>query len=117
LKKIGQRPSGFVFTRNKRPPSGFSKAMNRIRSEMRKLAAEEFEGEIERFTIHDLRRSFASHVARLPGVSLATVSLCLNHWSGELGGLREIYVQHDQAAATKAAFKAWADHVAKIVAG
>jgi integrase len=115
LDDIPRRPIGFVFTKNKRPPSGFSKAVARVKKEIAKLAAEEFEGPIERWTIHDLRRTFASHVARIPGVSLAVVSLCLNHWE-EIGGLKEIYIVHDQAAATKEAFKLWNGRVAKIVA-
>jgi len=114
LSAIKPRAKGFVFTKNKRPPSGFSKAVKRVKTEMAKLATEEFEGPIERWTVHDLRRSFASHIARLPGVSLAVVSLCLNHWE-EIGGLKEIYIVHDQAAATKEAFKAWADHLTEIV--
>ena len=52
----------------------------------------------ERWTIHDLRRTCASHMAAL-GVTLPTVSLCLNHWEeGGIGGLKEIYIVHDQLA-------------------
>ena len=114
LDAIPQRADGFVFTTNKRPPSGFSKGKKRIHAEMLTLSAAEFEGPIANWTIHDLRRTCASHMARLPGVNLATISLCLNHWE-EIGGLKEIYIVHDQAAATREAFKLWNDHVAKIV--
>lgn len=114
LKTIPDHKGPLMFTSNKRAPSGFSKAKKYIDAEMQKYADKDFET-IEPWTIHDLRRSCASHMARLPGVNLATVSLALNHWSEELGGLREIYVQHDQLAATKAAFIAWGERLSEII--
>ena len=114
LKTIPDHKGPWVFTSNRRPPSGFSKAKKYIDRETQKYANEAFET-LEPWTVHDLRRTAASHMARLPGVNLATVSLCLNHWSEELGGLREIYVQHDQLEATKAAFIAWGKRLTEIV--
>ena len=104
----------FVFSKGKTPPSGFSRAKRRLDRMMDEYASNEFEKQPEPFTIHDLRRTCASGMAKLK-INLATVELCLNHWSGELGGLREVYVQHDQAEQTRDAFELWAAHVTKIV--
>jgi len=116
LKSTPKHKGRFVFSDHKNPPSGFSKGKARIAAEMDKLAKADFEPKPERWTIHDLRRTCASHMARLPGVSLATVSLCLNHWE-EIGGLKEIYIVHDQAKATREAFKLWNDRLKQIVGG
>ncbi len=83
---------------------------------MAELAKEDFEQAPANWHVHDLRRTCASGLAKLK-INLATVELCLNHWSGELGGLREVYVQHDQADDMREAFKQWSAHVESIVKG
>jgi integrase len=107
----------FVFSKGKTPPSGFSRAKKNIDKHMGDFAKADFEEAPAEWHVHDLRRTCASGMAKLkPRVNLATVELCLNHWSGELGGLREIYIQPDQADDMADAWRRWAEHVAGIVA-
>ena len=77
LKTIPAHKGKFVFSDRKNPPSGFSKGFGRIVTEMQKLAKADFEDVPPPWTPHDLRRTFASHVAKLPKVDIATISLCL----------------------------------------
>jgi integrase len=66
------------------------------------------------WTLHDLRRSCASGMARL-GVSLPVIEKVLNHTSGSFAGIVAVYQRHDFAAEKRAALDAWANHVATIV--
>jgi integrase len=68
------------------------------------------------WTLHDLRRTAASGMARL-GVSLPVVEKVLNHTSGSFAGIVGVYQRHDFAAEKRAALDAWSNHVAAIVAG
>lgn len=59
----------------------------------------------------NLRRSFASGMARL-GVPIQVTELCLSHKSGISGKpLVRIYQQHDYSAEVKAAFEKWSAHI------
>ncbi len=71
--------------------------------------------DIKEWTFHDLRRSFASGLARL-GVPIQVTELCLNHKSGLRNKpLVRIYQQHDYEDEVQAAFEKWTDHVAALV--
>jgi integrase len=63
--------------------------------------------------VHDLRRSFATGLARL-GVSIAVIERCLNHRSGVFRGIVDVYQQHDFAAEVRAAYELWDAHIVKI---
>jgi len=49
---------------------------------------------VNAFTHHDLRRTFATNMARL-GVRLEVTEKLLNHVSGSLGGIVGVYQRHD----------------------
>ena len=67
------------------------------------------------WTYHDLRRSFASGMARL-GVPIHVTEHCLNHKSGISNRpLIRIYQQHDYEAEVKAAFEKWSMHVESVI--
>jgi integrase len=67
------------------------------------------------WTYHDLRRSFASGMARL-GVPIHVTELCLNHKSGISNKpLVRIYQQHDYEAEVKTAFEKWSAHVESLI--
>jgi integrase len=65
------------------------------------------------WTLHDLRRTAASGMARL-GVGLPVIEKVLNHTSGSFAGVVGIYQRHDFAAEKRAALDAWGKHVAAI---
>ena len=49
---------------------------------------------VKGFTHHDIRRTFATNMARL-GVRLEVTEKLLNHVSGSLGGIVGVYQRHD----------------------
>jgi integrase len=66
------------------------------------------------WTLHDLRRSAASGMAKL-GVSLPVIEKVLNHVSGSFAGVVGIYQRHDFAGEKRKALELWGAHVAAIV--
>ena len=50
--------------------------------------------DFKRWTLHDLRRTFAANMAKF-GVRLEVTEKFLNHISGSLGGIVAIYQRHD----------------------
>jgi integrase len=69
---------------------------------------------VQNWTVHDLRRSAASGMARL-GVGLPVIEKVLNHVSGSFAGVVGIYQRHDFAGEKRRALEAWGSHVASIV--
>jgi integrase len=70
----------------------------------------------EPWRLHDLRRTFASGLARL-GVEIATIEQCLNHKSGTFRGIVSVYQRHDFIPEKRRALALWADHVRALVDG
>jgi integrase len=99
--RIGDR---YVFTVNGTSPSNNFKAKPRVDA----IAG------IESWTIHDLRRTAASGMAKL-GVSLVVIEKVLNHVSGSLAGIVGVYQRHEFAEEKRAALQLWADHVDRLV--
>jgi integrase len=104
----------FVFTTTGRSPvSGFSK----MKAELDKLVTETNGGKpLAHWTLHDLRRTFASGCAA-QGVALQVTEKTLNHLSGSLSGIAGVYNVHEYRAERIAALDAWAAHVTGLVDG
>jgi integrase len=66
---------------------------------------------LEHFTLHDLRRSFASGLQRLK-VEPHVIEACLNHATSKL---QRTYQTHDYEDERRAALADWAAHVDAIV--
>ena len=84
--------------------SGFSKM---------KRAFDETSGVID-WTLHDLRRTAATHMASL-GVAPHVIERILNHTSGTLGGVAGIYNRFSYLQDMRSALELWATHVGNIV--
>jgi integrase len=65
---------------------------------------------IQPWTLHDLRRSFASGLQRL-GIAPHIVELTLNHRSGTFSGVAGIYQRHRYAKEVTEAFATWSRHI------
>lgn len=68
----------------------------------------------ERWTLHDLRRTFATNLQRI-GVKLEVTEAVLNHVSGSRAGVVGIYQRHDWAEEKRQALDAWARRLKAIV--
>jgi integrase len=65
---------------------------------------------VPRWTLHDLRRTAATGMARLH-IPLQVAENVLNHISGSLGGMAGIYNRHDYADEKRSALEAWGRYV------
>jgi integrase len=68
------------------------------------------------WTVHDLRRTFASGCARL-GIAVHVVEAALNHKSGSIRGIAAVYNRYSYDTEKRAAMQTWARHVEQIVNG
>ena len=95
----------FVFrTRNDGPPKKWSAANARLR----KLC-----GPMEAWHIHDLRRTFATHMRSI-GIDRIVVSKLLNHAEA---GVTKIYDRYAADPEKTAAMERWANRLREIISG
>ena len=83
--------------------SGFSKCKARL----------DVASGVTEWTLHDLRRTAATHMARL-SVAPHIVERILNHTSGSLGGVAGIYNRFTYLPEMRAALELWARHVESV---
>jgi integrase len=83
-------------------PSGFSKAMRRIRGSLEQQIGHP----VPHWTLHDLRRTLATGLQRL-GVRLEITEAVLNHLSGSRSGIVGVYQRHNYFDEKKSALRAW----------
>jgi len=109
VKEILGRPRSpealyFPARGRKTPFNGFSKA---------KAQLDERCG-FSDWTVHDLRRTFASGLARL-SVPLPVIERLLNHISGSFGGIVGVYQRYDFMPEMRTAIARWEAHVRDVV--
>jgi integrase len=90
-------------------PSGFSKAMARIRSKLEARLGEP----VPHWTLHDLRRTLATGLQRL-GVRLEVTEAALNHLSGARSGIVGVYQRYNYFDEKRSALAAWAEVVRRL---
>jgi integrase len=105
------RPSPYVFTtEGTRPISGFSKA----KPALDRAIAKARDGEaLTPWTIHDLRRTAATGMARL-GATEFVIGRVLNHAAAGVTG--KVYNQHDYLAEKRHALELWAAELSSLTA-
>jgi integrase len=107
---------GFVFTTTRDAAvSGFSRAKDRLDAAV-KASVTKGAKPPEHWTLHDLRRTMASGMARL-GIQLPVIEKVLNHSSGSFRGIVGVYQRHSFAEEKRTALAAWASHVETVVSG
>jgi integrase len=112
--------AGYVFstTGGERPVSGFSKAKAALDKEMAKIAGQP----IERWRIHDLRRTFSTILNESPedgglGCQPHHVEALLNHVSGSAkGGVAGTYNKAKYLSEKRVALQRWSAHIENLVA-
>jgi integrase len=80
--------------------NGFSKAMDQFRNDCG----------IAHWTLHDLRRTFATGLQRL-GVRLEVIEALLNHVSGTRAGIVGVYQRHSYTQEMREAIVLWEKHI------
>jgi integrase len=72
---------------------------------------------VQDWSPHDLRRTFASHLAGL-GIAPHVIGHCLNHRTTTKAGITNaVYNQYSYAREKRQALELWADHLQAIIAG
>jgi integrase len=69
---------------------------------------------MEPFTIHDIRRSVATGLARL-GVLPHIIEAVLNHTGGSISGITRVYNRYNLEPERAAALDRWDAHVAALI--
>lgn len=85
--------------------NGWSKCKSRIDNAL----------QIPHWTIHDLRRTFATIHAKI-GTPIHVIEALLNHKSGEISGLKAIYIQHNFSTEAKQALENYEAYLQDILA-
>jgi integrase len=108
MPRVGRK---LLFTTNGETPiSGLAKCKKRLAMAM----AKELGHEPERWTLHDLRRTFATGWQKL-GIRQEVTEVALNHAGGLVSGVAAIYGRHAYTEEKRSAMDAWAEHVTSIV--
>jgi integrase len=123
IKRLKDCP--FVFsTTGKTAVDGYSRAKERLNSRIIELIRADVErrgGDPEsveplpHWTFHDLRRTAASHMARL-GIALPVIEKILAHTSGSFGGIVGVYQRYEFVAEKSAAVDAWGKWLTALTA-
>src|SRR3546814_17754150 len=83
---------------------------------MLRIARKERKGAtVPRWTIHDLRRTAASGMARL-GQPVHVVAAALNHKSGPIKGVAAVYNRYSYADEKRTALAEWAHFLDELLA-
>jgi integrase len=104
IEALPRNSEQYVFSLDGGPIINFGRFKNRLD----KLCG------VQNWTVHDLRRSAASGMAR-SGVGLPVIEKVLNHVSGSFAGVVGIYQRHDFAGEKRRGLELWGAHVAAIV--
>jgi integrase len=70
--------------------------------------------EVESWTLHDLRRTFATNLAAL-GIRIEVTEKLLNHVSGSFGGIVGVYQRHAYMDEMRAAIDLWEKRLDQII--
>jgi integrase len=117
LQSVPRIGNGLVFTTTgETAVSGFSRAKSRLDAAMQNAKRADFgkANQIPEWTLHDLRRTAATGMARLkfpPHV----VDKVLNHASGTIRGVAAVYNQFAYLEERGAALEAWGRYVGNLV--
>jgi integrase len=101
-----------VFTgKSGRGVTGFTSGKNRLETAIQRVAGG---ATIEKFILHDLRRTAATGMARL-SVAPHVVDRILNHSSGVIRGVAAVYNRFEYQEERRAALAAWASYVTALM--
>ena len=105
---------GFVFTTNGALPiAGFSEWKAKLDA---KVTDSNGGKALEHWILHDLRRTFASGLARLR-IPSEVIERAINHTSGNFAGVSGVYNRFEYGDERREAMEAWSRYVMAVVNG
>ena len=105
----------FVFGEGATGFQGWSKAKTALDARINKRRADCGEKPIAAWVLHDLRRSFVTHMAEQKLALPHIIEACVNHVSGHKSGVAGVYNRAQYAEEKRAAFESWGEFVAKLI--
>ena len=122
LPAIGEEPRFVFTTTGETHVSGYSKSKERLDRHMLEQMHAELSiagrdperAAIEKWNLHDLRRTAATGMARL-NIQPHVVDRILNHVSGTIRGVAAVYNRHAYIEERKAALETWGRYVENLV--
>jgi integrase len=104
------KSGNFLFSTDSgvKPPNAFSHAKDDLDREMTKVLG----APVEKFVIHDIRRSVRTQLSAIPGISDLVRELVIGHTKP---GLHKVYDQHAYLDEKRHALDAWAARLRDIV--
>ncbi len=129
LDALGWKRRGLVLsTTGSTPISGFSKMKRKLDAAMLPilqdmadkraavLGEESHPVGVDRWTLHDIRRSGTTALQAL-GFPVEVTEKVINHKSGEVSGIRAVYNLWTYEPEKRAALDAWGTYLDKLIAG
>jgi integrase len=108
LKTVARRHKReLLFGSGEGPFSGWSVAKKRMNARLGDT--------VKPWTLHDLRRSFATHCSDLDFAPPHIIEMALNHWSGSKAGLVAVYNRAKHDRERRELMKKWGAHIAALV--
>lgn len=105
----------YVFTSaGERPFENFSRDKKSLDTKIRKSRKESNQPSLADWTLHDIRRTVASGMARL-NVAPHIIEKILNHSAGIISGVAAVYNRYEYADETKKALDMWSAHIQHIL--
>lgn len=105
------KPRDLIFGYSNGPFSGWSGCKKALDARI----AETAEKPLPHWTVHDLRRTFATHAAGI-GIQPHIIEAVLNHISGHKSGVAGIYNRATYEPEKRMALDRWAEHLIAVVA-
>ena len=117
LPRIKGKPALLFTVTGTTPFSALSGAKKRLdKALLAELRKADKKAKLERWTLHDLRRTFATGLQRI-GVPSDIIEACTNHVSGSLHGVAGTYQRDKLLRQKHEALEAWSRHVDRLVKG
>jgi integrase len=110
LRALPRLSDRYVFTLAEGPVSGFSHPTERVRRMMEAVL-----GTVERWTLHDLRRTFATVAAKELKIPPHVVDKILAHSTGTIRGVAAIYNRYEYLEERASALEAWGRYIKTLV--
>jgi integrase len=113
-----ERIAGRDFVFGEGPSAGYqawSRAKRTLDAAINEARSAREEKPISQWQLHDLRRSFVTHMAEQKLALPHIIESCVNHQSGHKGGVAGVYNRALYADEKRAAFQAWGSFLARLV--
>ena len=105
----------YVFGEGARGFQNWSHSKRALDTKINAVRAERGKKPIPQWQLHDLRRSFVTHMAEHKLALPHIIEACVNHVSGHKGGIAGVYNRAQYSEEKREALCAWARYIKDMV--